>query len=316
MKIVFVGDVHAQPHHLDECVSLFGLLRQVRSEHPESLFVFLGDQTHTHDVQSVRVLDFWRTVFSELDSLVIVGNHDQSVPGSAPHAMDSFQDVARVVWPTIRIGPAFFASYCKERSQFAKNVAGEDGLLVCHQEVGGFAYETGRVIEEGVDLPPRFAQVVSGHLHTPQESGRVWFPGSPRWLTLADANVQERAVWVAEIAESGVISKRVPYQTAGVCRRVVSLTDTEDSPAELVVGADCRVLVRGTPDFVSRRRRELQALGARVRGIIEGAAVPAVRESEGVEASLRTFASGFQAPNGTQPARLLELLRQHTGLNL
>lgn len=312
-----MGDVHAQPSDLDDCRALAGLFRQVRSEHSDALFLGLGDQHDKHDTMSVRVMDFWRQTIQETGPWAfLTGNHDQASPGEAPHAMDAYRDIAQVAWPTLRIGPLFLVSYCRDAETFAQRVAGESGLLVCHQELAGFAYEDGFEVRHGFSAPDSFVQVVSGHLHTPQERGKVWYPGSPRWRTRPDASVKERALWLCEISDGGHIVSRRPYHTNGVCRRTVALVDSAETPAELISGAECRVEVRGTADYTARRRAELERLGAKVRCVIERGEAPRVRESDGIEVSFRKFFGEFRAPNGTDKAVLAGMVQERLGLAL
>lgn len=317
MLTLFVGDVHARPNELDDCYKLLGLFRQIRSEHPGALFVGLGDQHDQHDQTSVRGMEFWRTVAQETGPWIfVVGNHDQATPGEAPHAMDAYRDLAQIAWPSLRVGPLHLVSYCRSAEQFSRMAAEGGGLLVCHQELAGFAYEDGFAVRQGFAVPESYVQVVSGHLHTPQERGRVWYPGSPRWRTLPDAAVEKRALWLCDVAEDGHIVSRRPYHTNGVCRRTVSLVDTPEQPVQLVDGADCRVEVRGGSEYVRRRREELQRQGARVRSVVEQIEVPKVRESEGFEVSFRKFFTDFVSAGGTPKEVLASMVREKLGLEL
>src|SRR4051812_45848536 len=115
---VIIGDLHATATELEECRRFFEFLKHIKSENPEALFVWLGDQHHTNDVMSVRVMSFLRAVCEELESVFLVGNHDQVVPGAAEHAMDAYRDLAQVVWPSLRIGPLFFVSHYADPVRF------------------------------------------------------------------------------------------------------------------------------------------------------------------------------------------------------
>lgn len=320
LQLLVVGDVHAARNEIDDCQALAELLVQLRADHPLAVFLFLGDLHDTHEVAYVSVIDFWRQLLPKLAGnpnlppvyqprlpLLLVGNHDQSVPGSAPHVLDAYRDLALVAWPTLRFGPLHLVSYAKTADVFAARCEGAGGCLVAHQELAGFSYESGQEVHAGFQVPPQFAQTISGHLHTPQEQGSVWYPGAPRWRTLHDAKVPDRAVWLVEVAEDGRVASRRPVSTAGVCRRVVSLRDTHDAPAELVPGAVNRVDVTGSPEYVARRRKELVAAGARVRGQVVADKPPAFAESRGVDVNFRAYFDE-QAPKLKTPRDQLAAL--------
>ncbi len=316
-EVIFVGDVHAVAPELEECQRLLEFLEQVQFKHPVAKIVCLGDQFHTNDAMSVRVMEFWRHASIQLHSpCFLVGNHDQVHPGALQSAMSSCRDVATVVDTAYRLGPLWLVGYCGDALTLAARTDGEGGALVCHQDLAGFAYDSGFKSLSSMVPPERFVQVVSGHLHVPQELGRTWYPGSPRWRSLRDARVVERAVWWVRFSDEGHIEARIPYPTNGVCRRIATAQDSDGSAVNLVAGADNRVEVRGTADFVRRRRDELVAAGAQVRVVVERVEAPQVRESDGVEASLRGFIAGYQSPNGTPAPVLVDLVRQRLGLNL
>ncbi len=323
-EFILIGDVHATATELDECQRLLELLQQVKLEHPWATPVFLGDQFHTNDVMSVRVMEWWRNAALKFGGqgpadgkpVFVVGNHDQAYPGAVESAMSSCKDVAIVVDGSIRIEQVLFVAYSKDPEVFARRAADDrGGMLVCHQDLYGFEHDDG-VSRSSVPVPEGFVQVVSGHLHRPQERGRGWYPGSPRWRNRHDATVVERSVWWVEVSNDGKIVRRQPYVTNECCRRIVVSIDTTESPAVLVPGADNRVTIHGTPDFIGRRREVLKAEGAIVTGVPERTSAAAIGESMGLEVSMRTHLNSFSAPRGTGSGRLQELLRERLGVTL
>jgi len=305
VQAVLVGDVHATRSELDDCEALAGLLLSIRSQYPDAYFIFLGDLHDTHEVAYVSVMGFWRQLLPQLTRhgtdlpYLIVGNHDQSTPGIAPHILDAYRDIANVVWPSVHLGPLCLVSYAKTYEDFVSRCRG-GGCLIAHQEFAGFVFDNGHVIPGGFPVPPGYKQVISGHLHTPQERGNVWFPGAPRWRNLHDARISSRAVWLVDFAEDGSIVSRTPFETTSVCRRVISAEDSAESPAQIVPGAINRITITGTPEYVTRRREELSAAGARVTAKIVHDKAPTYSESRGMDVNFiqhfRTSVSKMRTP--------------------
>lgn len=317
IELILVGDVHATPQELPECERLLPLWRQARADRPAATFAFLGDQTDKNDSLSVRVMEFWRRVAEMLAPVVfVVGNHDQVFAGSTESAMSACRDVAKVIDTSRRIGPVLFAAYSRDKDQFLARCDDLGGMLVCHQDLAGAAYDNGRRSLSSLVAPSSFAQVVSGHLHVPQEFGRVWYPGAPRWRGLRDASVFERAIWWVEVAEDGSIARRVPYSVEGVANRVVVVRESEGQ--EPVVGVDGRYVVEvtGSPEYVQRRRRELAETGARFRGLPVAREAPKVRESDGLISSIRQHLESFRAPRGTPTAEIIRAIKDRVGVEV
>ena len=313
MELILVGDMHATPAELPECERHLPLWRQVRSERPQARFVFLGDQTDKNDTLSVRVMEFWRAVGTEFSPIFVVGNHDQVYAGSAENSMNACRDVATVVSGSWRLNQILFVAYCRDSDQFFSRCEG-GGTLICHQDLAGASYDNGRRSISSTVPPATFLQVVSGHLHVPQEFGRIWYPGAPRWRGLRDASVERRAIWWAKFSESGSIAERQPYWVDAVADRVKVVRDVEGEAAPQV-DAHTVVDVVGSHQYVERRRRELQAVGARVRGLPVAATPPKVRESDGLRESISAHLEHFRPPNGTSREWLRSAIKDRTGVD-
>lgn len=315
LEVILVGDVHAVPQHLEECRRLIELVAVAKADHPAAEVIFLGDQFHTNDAMSVRVMEFWRWASAHLGRpWFLVGNHDQVFPGASESSMSSCRDVANVVDVSRTHGPLLLVSYCGSPEVFAAAVAGHRGALLCHQDLAGFLYDSGTASRSTFAPPAGCAQVVSGHLHRPQESGRSWYPGAPRWTTAHDAAVPERAIWWVSFSEAGELVSRQPYSTGSACRRVVRLVDEPDQPAVLVPGADNRVEVRGDAAYIARRRSELSAEGAMVRGVPILARNVQLSESAGVAASMVAYLAQFAARIPKE--QLARLVQERTGIQV
>ena len=251
-------------------------------------------------------MQFWRSAFMALapwHTIALVGNHDR--PGdrnSTAHSMMSHLDSdVTVVDRPMASGPLLFVPYGDaELVRFAK-AADPDATLVCHATFQGAMYDNGFYAPDGLDpeaLPQR--QIISGHIHKPQEFGKVWYPGSPRWRTISDAN-QDRGYWLVEHGDKGEILNREFFSTGKVCRPIYLLEDTPESTAKVPESGDIVVDVRGPPDFVARRKRELDALGVRVRAFPVSERKKAVRESDGIGAAFGKYAAAWKPINGTDP---------------
>lgn len=318
-RVLYVGDPHARPDCLEEVDRLVGFVADVAKRLQVNSIVFLGDQFHTHSVVHLSVLSFWQKAFKRLAPaadrvFALVGNHDMSgKAGDQDHALMLYDsaDVHVVRSPHVAPWNALLVPYYANGGELIEVAKAHPSrtVLVCHQTFDGSKYENGFFAKDGVDLNliPQQA-VVSGHIHTPQQVGKVWYPGSPRWQTISDANT-ERAIWVVDHNEDGTFSKKVPFDTSGVCRPIFSLVDREGEPLDGLpeVEADLLVDVYGSQQYVKRRAEELQKLGARVRQFPETTRALKVRESEGLPASFKKYIGAHKPKYGTERERLMEM---------
>jgi len=191
----------------------------------------------------------------------------------------------------------------------AKKTQTEADVLFCHQTFSGFEQGTGFYSKDSVDpndVP--FKLVISGHIHKPMKIGKVWYPGSPRWRTLTDAEVEKRAIWLWEPGSSPK-----PIFTNEACTRIFKLEDSEDNPVDEKVSklnlkkSDLRITVSGTSDYISKRIPELRVkYGARCQGLpIKGRLIK-ISESEGIDKAFYKFGESFVPPNGTNKEFLLK----------
>lgn len=314
-KVLFIGDPHAKPDCLDEMERLITYIGNVASDQRVDFIVFLGDQFHTHSVIHLSVLAFWRNAFARLQGLygcpayALVGNHDISGKfGDTNNALMLFNpDVIRVVdGPKMAPWGALMVPYQHSKEKFVEicNQFPEVDTVICHQTFDGSKYENGFPAKDGVEphlIPQK--NVISGHIHTPQTIGKIWYPGAPRWQTVADANVQ-RAIWVVD-TETG---QQTAFSTDKVCIPIYLLVDRPEEPITLPTGhAEITVDVYGDAAHVKTRSAELEKLGVRVRPFPTRVAAPKVKESDGLPLSLKKFISQYKSKQGTPSAKLLAL---------
>jgi DNA repair exonuclease SbcCD nuclease subunit len=318
MKLLYVGDMHVTPSKLDECNRLIQLIDATATAKGVDLIVLLGDQFHTHSVIHLSVLSFWqsalRTLAKTTPVAVIVGNHDRSGDES-----DTANAMMTLLGPRTHIvdGPTVFENLlvmCPyyDRPEHLVNGAAlypDVPVLVCHQTFQGSTYENGFYAKDGLDpnlIPQKL--IISGHIHTPQSFDKVWYPGSPRWQSISDANVQ-RAIWYVEHAADGSIIDKQAIPTNTVCRAIYSFEDREGTPMVLPEGDDVSILVDvyGTPKYVEERAAQLEAKGCRVRQFPTIVTDIRVRESDGLPDSFKKFVRQFKPHHGTAPERLLTM---------
>lgn len=319
-RVLYVGDPHAKPDVLDEMQALVGLICDTARQQQVDYICLLGDLFHTHSVIHSPVMAFWHRAFTEMTKIaptyVIVGNHDMSGrSGDNSHAMMLYRmdGLHIVAAPQLLPWGAAGIPYLVDRdampayAYYYKSAS----TLICHQTFNGSKYENGFFAHDGVDpdlLPQQY--IISGHIHTPQRVGKVWYPGSPRWQIVTDANT-ERAIWVVDHDASGAPITFEPFDTSGVCKPIWLLEDREGEPAE--VGARTGTIivdVHGTETYVQVRRATLEAQGARVRSFPVSKRAVRVKESDGVATAFRKHAHAYPAKNGTASTILWALAQE------
>lgn len=329
MRYLWVGDPHVQPHDLVDAHALANLIFDTGEQKECDALILAGDLYDTHAIIHAEVQLFWhdffvraKDVFEEV--VVIKGNHDApGVAGTRATALLAHVNQAMCVISEpllFKADRVLFCPYQAEPRQLlmdAMNHAGQADILFCHQTFDGARYDNGVYAPKELD-PELFPQrlIVSGHLHTPQEFGKVWYPGAPRWRHLGDANVA-RAIWVLDI-QGGAIVAQEPVDTGAVCRKVVALSDVEGAPmppdAVFSVFADgidrVHVQIVGSRDWI-RTRVPLWEGRARVQTTCTDAR-PAltVRESDGTGVAFGKWVDAFQAPRGTERPLLKQLARE------
>lgn len=317
MKVMYVGDPHIKPECLDEGRRLIHfIVDTIRNEKTRHL-VFLGDLFHTHSVIHLSVLGFWKWAFAyiheelpEVGIWALVGNHDMSGKlGDYNHALMLFdpKQVTVVDEPINAPWGALMMPYVADAEAFVEvsNLnRGDSKLLVCHQTFLGSKYENGIFAKDGVD--PNlldFTEIISGHIHTPQKFGKVWYPGSPRWQTVADANV-ERAIWI--IAHG--TDEKFGFTTEKVCRPIYALVEHEGQSVEMPdTNADIVVDVIGSEKYVKERALELESLGIKVRRFPVSSRAIVVKESDGLQVSFTKFVMQYKSKMGTPNTRIMEI---------
>lgn len=315
-RFLVIGDVHAKLSDLDECSRLIDLVCEQAAEHKPDYVVFLGDQYHNHSIVRVEVMEFWKRAFSRLalvpgcgHIVALVGNHDKG-PGSDAHAMlaHTGMDSLTVVDRPTMIGGFLFLPHMQNedfveacsRSEFRSA-----SVAFCHQTFNLSKYDSGFYAEDGVDITlcPQ-SLFVCGHIHTAQRIGTSgtdgkWrhavYLGSPRWMSLHDAN-QNKSIRLLELSPTdGVQGDDILVPTSPACTPILALTETPDSLQQMPASpASVVVELRGPSAWISDRLIYWQGKGAKVRVIREDQKQAAVRESSGISAALSQYVDSYE----------------------
>ena len=240
MKILYVGDMHVVPEDIEECQRLLDFVFEFAKEQ-QAQVVFLGDQHHTHSIVRIEVMRFWYENFKRFQTLkkktiALVGNHDLSHSlHPQEHSMVPYKDLIQVVdslfWDeTTRI---LYAPYYASSEKFLEEVTKfkqqnpEYHTLVCHQTFSGAQYENGFYAKESIELDQvPYSQIISGHIHSTNQIGKLLYVGSPRWKTFADANI-DKSLFLIDHAEDGSIQHITKISTAPFCKKIVVVSEKE-----------------------------------------------------------------------------------------
>lgn len=312
-KNLYIGDAHVTPDALGEFDKLMGLIEEICKKEGARP-VFLGDQHHTHSMIRVEVLHAWHSwlyrwkKFSDIEEpIMLVGNHDR--PGTESprdmHALIPYTGLAIVVDSPVSIGPVSYMPYYKSPEEFLKDAKTLQGVhnhptLVCHQTFVGALYTHNYPAPDGVrldDVP--FSRIFSGHIHLPQTMGKLCYVGSPRWLTVADANV-DRSLLLVEYDDDGNPISELRFGTMGVCKPIYRYEVFEgemdvSSVAEALQGTpEARVVLglHGTPEFCDSQLKAAAEIGVSFEIRVHKKSLrdtAAVKESEGIASSLRKY---------------------------
>lgn len=283
MKILRVGDPHVQVSNLKDSEKLIDFVIKTALERKIPVIEFLGDLFHTHAVLRIEVIDFWKKAFLKIEDAgiecrVLVGNHDQ--PGSKEkeqqmNALDVFsEDVTgdygnmnRLIakMPSV-VGKIAYVPYMSDPEMFLKSAKwcyerGATELLVAHQTFTGAQYENGFFSEEGIDpeLVPQ-TQIISGHIHMTQQIGKCFYPGTPKWDTMSDAN-HEKGIWIFTHSENGAYIDKEFISTKDIVTPILSfeVKEGEELP-ELNENARNYVILEGKSAWITKAKKKLKDL--------------------------------------------------------
>ena len=274
MKIMFMGDPHAQISNLTEMNKLVDFTIEKCAEAQVDALVVSGDLFHTHSVIRMEVQNFWISAIDKMSKspikkiYLLVGNHDQigdKQRESQMSALDIFSNFAKnviVIKDKLVDGELGFIAYTSDNNKFLADAKAlfEYGAkrLFCHQTFDGSKFDNGFYAPHGIDPQSLsvFTEVVSGHIHTSQTVGaNVFYPGTPKWDSLSDAN-QDKGIWLSEAPNKWEI---IP--TDSVCTKIVKITVLEsDEDKEISIDSKHSTIVElvGNSSWINKKSKSLR----------------------------------------------------------
>lgn len=268
MKIALIGDPHAKLNSLDELSAINQYIISLRNEGKVDKAIFLGDLFDTHSIMRIEIWNFWQQQIEILsehfkpDDLAIVsGNHDK--PGSyekehlsAVSTLDSTKahivyHTGAIIWnDDFAIVPYFskeedFLDACES----VKNAK----YLICHQTFDGAKYDNGMFAPGGFD-PNKVphSKIISGHIHSTMEFGKVFYPGTARWDSASDAN-KSKGIYVLNTENDSYEF----YSTSTVVTPMYAIEIKEnDELPQLVEKAKYAIHLTGTSKWINKIKNQ------------------------------------------------------------
>lgn len=210
IKALVVGDPHLQVQKIEDGRKFIERLYPLAVEH--EMLILLGDLFHTFAVVRSEVLALWNEFFKHVEKrmhvVALVGNHDYAGQSGGSHALEVFKGRIEVVdskLPSCFAG-IYFLPFFRDNKEFESACLSlpNDAMLVCHQSFTGATFDNGYYDPHGADpsCVKHLGSVISGHIHTQQRIGNIWYPGTPFQHTFAEAG-QEKRVFTIHLSQTG-----------------------------------------------------------------------------------------------------------------
>jgi DNA repair exonuclease SbcCD nuclease subunit len=268
LKIV-VGDPHAQSSNLEEMNLLMDRIDQEAASSDVDSVIFLGDLFDTHNVLRLEVVNFWQKRLEQLAKIkkviVLVGNHDQKNNESDEWVLSSLcvveniHNLTVINKPTVIDGWAYIP-HTSSNDKFVKTaneLLSQSSVLVCHQTFNGSQYDNGFFAPNGIEPESvsGYKKVIAGHIHKFQEFSNITYVGSPRWMSISDAN-QDKGIWKTDGTAFHMIS------SGDVLPRVVQidLAEGEDLNCELSKKDKNYIVLTGTSSWIGKTAKKYKDL--------------------------------------------------------
>jgi hypothetical protein len=278
IKVLRLGDPHVKPNNLLESEELLKLTLSEALRRNVNVLEILGDLWDTHSIVHLSVTEFWDRWFNILSqqkflTRILVGNHDMT--GSYVNnysALDPFKKLENTCFKIVNEpyihsnGIIGYLPYIHDNQKFieeANKLANQGAkVLVSHTDYEGAVYDNGSTVNNGVNsdlLDSRYIHLISGHVHSELELGRIWYPGTARWLIKSCAN-KRKGIWeVNHNSESGLIESKEFISTENVCTPIISVTwkQGEERPIFPKKGK-INVELIGSSDWVTEQKIQLK----------------------------------------------------------
>jgi DNA repair exonuclease SbcCD nuclease subunit len=273
MKYIFVGDPHVKISNLEESQKLLDFVVSLYTPQHEGL-VLLGDLFDTHDIVRLRVIDFWLQNINKLslfkNVFVLRGNHDQEgsyereESFSAVNLLNNVSpNIVIIDKPTAHEG-LFFMPYKSKEKDFREmlpNLPKKFHTLICHQTFDGSKYESGIWAPDAFSIDLPFKNIISGHLHSTQEFANVFYPGTAKWETRSDANL-DKGVWEIDFGKDGFYTKKL-LSTKDVVTPIIEtiIKEGEDLPI-LPQNAKNYIELVGASKWIEKTKEKYRGLAS------------------------------------------------------
>lgn len=236
MRRLEVGDPHVTAANLTESEALLQFVLDTAFLHKVDQIDLAGDLFDNHAVIRMEVLIFWLkwldVLSTHFKTVVRVGNHDQLFHGSSMHALEVFKLFNRpnlvIVDKPLLQNDLAYMPYVHNNEEFVSEANKLYDLggrtLLCHGEFEGSQYENGFYAPNGIKPELlKFNQIISGHVHKESKFGKVFHPGTARWLKSSDAN-QRKGLWIIKNdPDTGDILEETFVDTSNVCTPIYKL---------------------------------------------------------------------------------------------
>lgn len=277
MKILRLGDPHCKVSNLKESGALMRFVLDKFLELKVDRLEILGDIFDTHSIVRLEVLEFWGKWFEllnamEIDSYILVGNHDMGGDYTNDYsALNVFDNTTLkhiiIVNEPMSYKGISYIPYIHDNTKFIETAnqimaVHNYKTLVSHTTYSGSKYDNGMFAPDGVDqdlIDPRFTSLISGHVHSEQEFGRVWYPGTARWLTKSCAN-RRKGIWLCEHSEDGTLLSKEFISTESVCTPIISLVWKEGEDKPEIPPGNTNIELIGSSDWVTKQKVDLKGL--------------------------------------------------------
>jgi DNA repair exonuclease SbcCD nuclease subunit len=272
MRSLIVGDMHVQISNLEESQRLIDFVCSKSLENKVQTIIFLGDQFHNHSVLRLEVIDFWRKAALQLaksafEVVFLVGNHDICGDKQKERLMSGNDILEGISGLTIcnrpmKISGIDFVPFTSDKEQFVKECLelnnGEIGkTVICHQTFNGAQYENGFFAPDGIEpsVVPQ-SLIISGHVHSSSKFSKVFYVGSPRWMSMNDANSKKHIALVD--FDNGQAKKVDLISTEEVCTPILSFTIKEGEDLPRLKESDRNyVELVGSTAWISKTKKKL-----------------------------------------------------------
>ena len=274
MKILRIGDVHAQPSNLQECEALLSFSLEIARKEPVNRIEILGDLLHNNAIVRVECIEFWEKwldkLSNEFETIALEGNHDQTSDVNAEYSAVSVfrllnKPTLHIVSRPLESDLFGYLPYMHDSEKFisAANDLAAKGVtvLVAHQTILGSTYDSGFYAKDGIDsekISPNIKHIICGHIHTAQRFGRVEYPGTARWMGLTDAN-QKKGIWIYDHNDvTGDVQNRTMFPTNSVCSPLYKLSYKEGEAEPALHPGRIALELIGSSDWVATQREKFK----------------------------------------------------------